>query len=357
MNKYYKENAKFLCKGVVLCQPGLFCEEGTFDPMWNKLRTIADSTTIALNDKVLMASNITTYSVKNILKNQAKIQKVCFFKTLFSNPIGRIDEQAEELNTIIQGIKDEFGEDIPLYLIGYSKGGLVNMRYVTIHPGVVKNVISIGTPYLNSFIQKVLSISDDIFGAPLYFTPNNNTAINQLIKFIRDYLDAYVSDEDLGSDSFFEKLHKEWNDLPANKKPYYTCIACSQVGFTSNPEDGCDMVVSVEAQKAKGLKDINDRITISDNYEYIIRENWLDYLYMVSPLMKNEAINNIENALALLLQNDTVGALYSLVLSVVPYTWDISKYDLLHTRELGNENVCKAVLAALNKTNNNKGAY
>lgn len=355
MANYYESKPQFLSKGVVLCQPGLFCTEETYDPMWTTMRSIADSTTISINDEVLTADNIDSISIRNALNRQSGIGKISFFKTLFRSQIGRIDSQAEELNSIINGVKSVFGEKIPIFLVGYSKGGLVNMRYVTLHPGVVKNVTSIGTPYLNSFIQRALSMADDVLGAPLYTIVG--TKFTDMNVGIRGILDKYLSDEDLGSDEFFSKLKTEWNNMPASRKPYYTCIACSQVGFTSNPETGCDMIVSVEAQKATGLNDINERILISDNYEYLVRDKWYDYLYINSPAMNIEKSENIVWGAAQFFSGDFLGCLFALVLSAIPYTWDLNKYDLIHTRELGNKNVCKAVLAALNKSNEKKGAY
>ena len=355
MANYYENKPQYLSNGVVLCQPGLFCTESTYDAMWSTLKSITDMTTISLNDEVLSTESIKSPTIKAALKRQSYVKKVSFFKTIFKSQIGRIDDQAEELNNIIKVVKNIFGINVPIYLVGYSKGGLVNMRYVTLYPGNVRNVISIGTPYMNSFIQQVLSMADDVLGAPLYV--NVGDKFVDIKKSIRDYLDNYISDEDLGSNAFFEKLKREWNNLPVSSKPYYTCIACSQIGFSSNPESGCDMVVSVEAQKGTGLNDINERILISDNYEYIIREKWYDYLYITSSAMLIEKEENIAYSYIEFFKQDVLGCLFALVLSAIPYTWDLTKYDLLHTRELGNKNVCKAVLAALNKTNESGHNY
>jgi hypothetical protein len=350
-NKGYNTKPKYLSKGVVLCQSGLFCSNDTFNPMWNQLRSIADLTTIDVNDEVLTEENVNTLEIQNALIRQSKIAKLSFFKTLFKNKIGRIDDQVEELNKIIQSVKNVFGKSTPIFLVGYSKGGLVNMRFVTLYPGLVENVISIGTPYLNSYIQKILSMVDDVLAAPLYTIVGDKFV--DINNGIRKLVNTYLHDEDLGSDTFFEKLKMEWNSLSSNLKPYYTCIACSQVGFTSNPEDGCDMIVSVEAQKGIGLNDINERILIDDNYEYLIRDKWYDYLYMNSSAMNIEKSENIIWGASQFFQGDYLGCLFALVLSAIPYTWDLSKYDLLHTRELGNINVCKAVLSAINKSNKN----
>lgn len=46
--QYYNTTPQFLSKGVVLCQPGLFCKEETYDPMWKTLRNLEDVTTISV---------------------------------------------------------------------------------------------------------------------------------------------------------------------------------------------------------------------------------------------------------------------------------------------------------------------
>lgn len=74
------------------------------------------------------------------------------------------------------------------------------MRYVTLKKGYVKNITSIGTPYLNSFLQKALSLADDVIGVPLYTIAG--TKIVDMNRGIRELLDSYLSDEDLGDDAF-----------------------------------------------------------------------------------------------------------------------------------------------------------
>ena len=68
------------------------------------------------------------------------------------------------------------------------------------------------------------------------------------------------------------------------------------------------MIVSVEVQKATGLNDINERILISDNYEYLVRDKWYDYLYMHSPAMDVEKSENIVWGAAQLFSGDYLGA-------------------------------------------------
>lgn len=352
--KNYESKPQFLSKGVVLCQPGLWCSAETYTPMWNTLNKIASKTTIDLSNKVLMSTNINNSDVVAELNSKKGNGKITFFKTLFTNGIGRVDDQADELYKIVVKIKSIFGEDTPIFLVGYSKGGLVNMRFVTKYPGIVKNITSIGTPYHNSFIQKCLSILDDIVKNASIMSVEG---VKQLLESLYEKLDECVSDEDLGSDAFFSKLKSGWNRL--TKKPYITCIVCSQIGFTSDANDGTDLVVDASAQRADGFSGINERILINDNYEFLIRENWWDYLYMCTSFHAIEILENVTWGIGeAISRGDALYALLAFVLALIPYTWDMGKYDLIHTQELVNQNVCKAVLSAINKSNPNiSGGY
>lgn len=353
--QYYNTTPQFLSKGVVLCQPGLFCKEETYDPMWKTLRNLEDVTTISVCDEILTQSNINTNTIINALNRQKGIAKISFFKTLFSNPIGRVADQVSELHSIILKVKEIFGSDTPIFLVGYSKGGLVNMRYVSIHKGYVKNVTSIGTPYENSFLQTVLTISDDVFSNVNIV---GQEGVSSLMNLIGDLLDKYFSDEDLGSDDFFNTLKNGWNSLPNYQKPYITCIGCSQIGFSSNSLYGSDMIVDVQVQRASNYQNIDSRILIDDNYEHFDHHNWYDFLYSLTPASTAEIIENVSWGIGeAISRGDALYALFAFALALIPYTWDMGKYDLIHTQELGNKNVCKAVLAAINKSNPNLGGY
>lgn len=348
--KYYETKPQFLSKGIVLCQPGLFCSENTYDPMWKTLKNLEGITTIELSDVVLRATNMDSSQVINELNYRKRNGKITFFKTMFADKIGRVDDQANELHIVIEAVRKQIGESVPIFLVGYSKGGLVNMRYVTLHPGIVTNVTSVGTPYHNSFLQKALSLSDDVLGSPCFTFCAGK--IVDLKKGIRELLDKYLSDEDLGSDAFFQKLKSEWDKLPKSKKPYITCIACSQIAFDNDPNEGSDLIVDVSAQKAGGFSDINNTILVSDNFEYINHNKWYEILYSLSQAMAVEVSENVAWGIGeAISKGDILYAFFAFCLAIIPFTWDMGKYDLLHTLELGNKNVCKAVLSALNKSN------
>ena len=201
----YNENTQFFSKGVVLCQPGLLCTENTFDPMWKTLKSLEQSTTISIVDEILKADSINSIEIERVLRRQRNISKISFFKTLFANPIGRVDDQIEELHSIVVRVKEIFGNDVPVFLVGYSKGGLVNMRYVSVYKGYIKNITSIGTPYENSYLQTILSLSDDVFSN---IKIDNMQLFNKVANSFGEWLNEHLSDEDLGSSSFFNSLKK-----------------------------------------------------------------------------------------------------------------------------------------------------
>ncbi|WP_027334962.1 hypothetical protein [Mycoplasmopsis felifaucium] len=352
---YYNVTPQFLSKGVVLCVPGLFCTAETYDPMWKNLKLLENITTISICDEVLQVLNIHSGYIINVLNRQREIPKISFFKVLFSNWIGRVDDQVEELHTIILKIQQVLGADTPIFLVGYSKGGLVNMRYVSLHKGIVKNITSIGTPYENNFLQTILTISDDIFKNAAIMSYGG---VSSLMSKISDLLDNYVADEDLGSNEFFVKLKNGWNSLPSYQKPYITCIGCSQIGLSSNSLYGSDLIVDVQVQRASNYSNINSRKLIDDNYEHFDHNKWYDILYQLSPVSLIEITENIRWGIEKFIKKwDIIDLLFGFLLALIPYTWNLDKYDLIHTKQLGNKNVCKEVLAAINKSNPNQGGY
>lgn len=81
------------------------------------LRTLEDVTTISICDEVLRKENIDSPSIVAALERQREVPKVSFFKTLFSDWIGRVDDQVEELHAIVQKVRKIMGEDTPIFLV------------------------------------------------------------------------------------------------------------------------------------------------------------------------------------------------------------------------------------------------
>ena len=122
--------------------------------------------------------------------------------------------------------------------------------------------------------------------------------------------------------------------------------------------DGTDLLVDARVQQALNYSNIDSRILIDDNYEYLDHHEWYDILYGMTVASWPEKISNaLYGIVETMITVDPLYPFFAILMSVVPYTWDMGKYDLIHTKELGNKNVCKAVLSAINKSNKNIGGY
>lgn len=270
--------------------------------------------------------------------------KYFMVRTVFSNNIGRVAEQVEELHKIIEKLRTITGIT-HFYLIGHSKGGLVNMKYSITYPGEVEKLISIGTPYNPNFLGFLQARIDDIFAVQ---------AVTEALHFdgplaavhgaIYGLLDHFLCDEDLGSIVFYEQLKKDWRNLPNSYRPIVYAIGASQIGLNKNPNSGGDMIVAFSSQLADGYPYINKRKRIvSKNYEYIALDSFWDYLKLKCNVV--EKAKDIYQALEHF--NDGVAVLLGFVLAfMVPDNKDNEVYDLIHTRECTNNDVIQAVIEA-----------
>ncbi len=312
---------------IILCQHGYQGNSGTFTKLFENLNNLGQ---VTLTNVLTKDTPVSVY--ENIAKTDAK--KV-FIRTQFSNKIGRVAEQVKELNTIIEGLKKATGNSVKFILVGHSKGGLVNMRYSIDYPGKVQKLISVGTPYNPNIMGFAQSLLDDI------------SFVCTGISVITALLNAYVSDEDLGSTAFYEKLKRDWNNLPISQKPIITTIGASQIGFNANINTGGDLVVSLASQQANGYSNINSRPVVSENYIHVNHYNWKDQLKIHFNLI--ERTTDEIQALQALSTGDALGALLGLILTtMIPNNKDNKTYNLIHTREFGNNTIAREVLNGVN---------
>ena len=133
----YNENTQFFSKGVVLCQPGLLCTENTFDPMWKTLKSLEQSTTISIVDEILKADNINSIEIERVLRRQRNISKISFFKTLFANPIGRVDDQIEEFVELFDDNIDVKTIDVNYELDEFERAILLESKIIKIYGDIL----------------------------------------------------------------------------------------------------------------------------------------------------------------------------------------------------------------------------
>lgn len=330
-------------KVIILGQHGYLGNENQFIGCFNKIEEISRGT----------SKNYYHYSqelkVEN-LESQINISKFeqdykyFMVRTVFSSNIGRVADQVKELHKIIDALRTITGIT-HFYLIGHSKGGLVNMKYSITYPGEVEKLISIGTPYNPNFWGFLQARIDDIFAVPAVIEALHLDGVLAAVHgAIYGLLNDFLCDEDLGSIVFYEQLKKGWKNLPKSSKPIVYAIGASQIGLNKNPNSGGDMIVAITSQLANGYPYINKRKPIiSNNYEYITLDSFWDYLKLKCDVV--EQCKDIYQALKHI--NDGVAVLLGFVLAfMIPNNKDNEVYDLIHTRECTNNDVVQAVIEA-----------
>lgn len=294
-------------------------------------------------DMVMRSDNRQMFNTSNL--NAKFPDETILIRTEFSNKIGRIHDQVFELKRMIDRVRSVLGTTRPIYLVGHSKGGLVNMQLTITHPGLVKKIISIGTPYNFNIMGFAQSILDDIFeDASIKAIKASKPIIATALAGASNLLDQFVSDEDLGNPDTFRNLKNNWNAL--TNKPQLTAIGCSQIGLKHDSKSGGDIVVSYASQVADGYKDVIKKL-VDDKYIKVLPDNLWGWLKLA--LNRNERISDIIESLATF---EPLTILLGVILSAFVADNDKpSTYDLIHTKQLNNKNVCLEVLDAFDRVN------
>jgi len=121
-----------------------------------------------------------------------------------------IENQKIRLVRIIKEFK-RYG-DIDISLVGHSQGGLVNLEAATEVPDMIKQLISLSTPYAPVYLAEKLIFLD------FYFKIGGAIAY-ALFKVKSENMSAYdASVKTLASSLYFDDLHNRWNALPTRPK-------------------------------------------------------------------------------------------------------------------------------------------
>ncbi len=342
MATYYEQKQNGLTSGaIILCQHGYLGNKNTFNGFFNSLGNLGSAANaVRLNNAFTKNYGSADSELTTICQNSSNNGKNIFIKTEFSNNIGRVAEQVGELNSMIVRIKQI--TNLPIILLGHSKGGLVNMQYAVTYPGSVTKLISCGTPYNMSVMGFMQSVLDDITSIASNLI--KDPAISLALSIASNLLDQFVSDEDLGSFAFYNQLKSKWNAL--SNKPVLTTIAASQIGFQNDPATGGDLVVCVSSQHANGYNGVRARELVSENFEYILHTSLKKQIEIRINLV--EQIKDIGNGIA---SGDALVILLGFILAFfVPNNKDPRSYDLIHTKELSNKRVCYEILAGIGRT-------
>lgn len=297
------------------------------------------------NDHVLVANDSLESTIDAMNAHHSfDDEKIKYFliRTEFTNNIDRVRNQIVELDKIINKLKEKTHIE-HFYLLGHSKGGLVNMQYSISYPRKVEKLISVGTPYNPNCFGFLQARLDDIFVIPavveaLVNDGDLNGVCCQLYKMLNDTM----SDEDLGSSLFYKLLKNGWEHMKNEDRPIVYAIGASQIGISRLPITGGDLVVAVTSQLADGYSHINFRKLLKDNYVYVV----LDSLWDTIKLNFN-VVERIKDIYQALQQTDILSKLLGFILAfMVPDNKDNEVYDLIHTRECANKSVVLAIIDA-----------
>ena len=168
-NKYDYEEKEFFLKGsVVLCQHGFLGEENTMNPLFDNLKNnvLRSFYNCEFCEGVIRTIDLSYKkdSIKEVVdKIKANPDHNVFVRTLFrDSKYGDVSDQAKELANMINQIR-YYLPNIPIVLIGYSKGGVVNLKCAIDNPGLIDCIINVGTPHEDTFIQDIIQTIADAY--------------------------------------------------------------------------------------------------------------------------------------------------------------------------------------------------
>lgn len=338
------DQEKMQSGAVILCQHGYLGSAGQFSGFCNLVKKKESITSIVMDKHMTKNISEIDKNLETVCKDSRNNGKMIFIRTEFSNNIGRITEQVIELNLMVDRVKKYINSDVPIILVGHSKGGLVNMRYSITYPGKIAKLVSVGTPYNFNAMGFLQGMLDDVVGfASKTSFLSGHPLLATAFKGIEQLLDWYVSDEDLGDYRTFVDLQRDWNSLV--NKPVITTIGCSQIGWKADPMTGGDLVVSIASQLAKGYNGITARPKLSTNYVHIDHFSFLEQLKLRTHVW--DTLEDLYNGVT---SGDFLVFFLSVILAFfVPDNINPNKYELIHTKECSAEETYYQIMDGIHR--------
>lgn len=336
----YGSISTILKGSVVFCQHGFLGNEETMNPLFENLKSHPYRNFYSclfcdklLSYKELCPSNEAIIEIKNKIKENPESN--IFVRTLFSNAVyGDVSTQANELKEMIKEVKKAY-PNIPIVVLGYSKGGVVNCKCAIDNPGLIDRVINVGTPHDDTLVQDTIQIVGDTivekYGKVFNIeVPLVDDAVQALVDLVNTGVDAVLNEK-----VTYTELKNEWNKL--TNRPKFIPIAAEAI--VVNGEFNGDFVVPTESAIASGFRGrtyngiidnfiVNDeRVTITTSK---IRESLKnsDFLFDILGTF-SEAIIGFDAV-------KIVEALFDIIYNVIANDGDLIKcLKLSHTPLLG----------------------
>lgn len=338
----YDNQEVFLKGSVVLCQHGFLGHEGTMNPLFENLKNYP----LKGNFGAVFCNNLLKYSELSptnsaVLEIKDKLtqnpEANVFVRTLFSNPkYGAVSTQARELKEMIQAIRKNH-PNIPIVLVGYSKGGVVNCKCAIENEGMIDKIINIGTPHDDTLVQDIIQIIanglKDKYGSILGIPVK---PVQDVIQYLTDLINDGVDDV-LNETVTYKNLKTEWNNMSV--RPKFTPIAGEAI--VVNGEFNGDFVVPTESAMATGFRgktfaDILTKFIVDDDKVTIatsqLRNAMGEYEFVLDILSAaSEAILECDVV-------TIIETLFDIIANIVQNDADFSKcLKLAHISMLGSE--------------------
>ena len=307
---------------IVICVHGLFGSATQLNSLFDNLKTSAykdyfdavildgsvyaemieaDRTKLSKEDDIKqkdatdrLLNDLKTYVGNNPNKNY-------FFKVELKSPwAGLLNTQVDSLHKVVSYVR-RF--NLPIVLLGYSKGGVVNMRYVKEYgeKSPISKLISIATPHTETFLQEAIRI---IFDKLKDDVPNMILYADEVVKLAYSIVEEkLVNKIDLLPNWWItdKTLMDKWNSVES--KPKVTTIRGDAINVREHFIS--DFVVPDNSADALGFEGITRRYRIKDEMATLsfaeLKERlgsgkeWFNYLKNVAEkIVSSEDVKVVE---------------------------------------------------------------
>lgn len=315
---------------VILYVPGLGQVSNYFDKHIEKLTNKDKNNIIVLKEKIeiyniiendnsldAIMSNI-NYKLSKNLNNLVETIKNNKNKTILvrlglnsyyddKNSIflfnDSINNQSKKLKFFIENLK-KIVSDIDIILVGHSQGGLVNLKTAISIPNLIKEIISIATPYSKVYFAKYeyfLNIIQKNFNNIVDFVKTNYKEFFNKYKFFENK--KILTDEEkikiisndnyidcvsvLSNPNFFKSLKEKWYKL--KKRPKFTLISGVSAHFMTTKT----FLIFEENKRYPfdGIVFGKEQVDINSDEKYILG-NDAEICYEMSNKYENSCHNN-----------------------------------------------------------------
>lgn len=165
-------------------------------------------------------------------------------------PVGPVSAAVEDLKEVMAKIEELF-PDMPVALIGHSRGGLVARKFMETPDRRVRALITIASPHAGSSLSRIGVYLSPLHGAIRNLLPKEtHGTVSRIFKRISELVDGDALKELLPGSDFFRQL----KDAPSKK-----------VHYLSFGGEKTELITLYKREKKDGEKSVKEILTIPDS--------------------------------------------------------------------------------------------